>query len=109
LEPCLLLLLHTGKSHGYELAQALAPFGLEDVDPSLVYRMLREMETARLVRSEWDATAVAGPVRRIYHLTPEGARHLSAWVSDLGDTDHFLHYFLSTYQKHMSEGQGEYH
>jgi len=109
LEPCLLLLLHMGKSHGYELAQALTPFGLVETDPSLVYRMLRGMEAAGLVRSEWDPTVVAGPARRVYHLTPEGDRYLSNWVNDLGETDRFLHYFLDTYEKHMKEGAGDYH
>lgn len=108
LQPCLLLLLHMGKSHGYELAQELAPFGLGGMDPSLVYRMLREMEATGLVESEWDPTVVAGPARRVYHLTPEGDRHLSDWVNDLGETDSFLHHFLDTYGKHMREGTGDH-
>ena len=109
LEPCLLLLLHRGKSHGYELAQELAPFGLGQIDPSLVYRMLRDMEGAGLVRSEWDPDVVAGPARRVYHLTSEGDRYLAEWVNDLGETDRFLHHFLEAYEHHMNEGKGDYH
>jgi PadR family transcriptional regulator PadR len=109
LQPCLLLLLHMDKSHGYELAQALAPFGLGEMDSSLVYRMLREMEAAGLVQSEWDPTVAAGPARRVYHLTPEGNRHLSNWVNDLGEADRFLHHFLDTYEEHMKEGTGGHH
>ena len=109
LEPCLLLLLHMGKSHGYELAQALLPFGLGEMDSSLVYRMLRGMESAGLVRSEWEAGATSGPARRVYYLTPEGDRHLAGWVADLRGTDGFLHHFFGVYERHMKEGAGEHH
>lgn len=109
LEPCLLLLLHMGKSHGYELAQELAPFGLGEIDSSLVYRMLREMEARGWVRSEWDAQVVAGPARRVYRLTSEGDRHLAGWIADLRATDDLLSHFLGTYETHMREGSGEHH
>jgi len=109
LEPCLLLPLHMDRSHGYDLAQELAPYGLGQIGPSLVYRMLRQMEQRGLVTSRWDPEVVAGPARRVYHLTPEGDRHLSDWVGDLRQADAFLHQFLRTYREHMEEGTGEYH
>jgi PadR family transcriptional regulator PadR len=104
LEPCLLLMLRMGKSHGYELSQALAPFGLGEVDPSLVYRMLRQMEASGLIVSQWDVEASSGAPRRVYRLTEQGDRRLSAWVDDLGDTDRFLHQFFDTYADHAAEG-----
>ena len=109
LEPCLLLLLHMGKSHGYELTQALLPFGLDEIDSSLVYRMLRSMEAAGFVQSEWQPTEVSGPARRVYRLTPDGDRYLADWVHDLRGTDRFLHHFLTVYEGHMKEGTGEHH
>jgi PadR family transcriptional regulator PadR len=108
LEPCLLL-LHMDRSHGYDLAQELTPYGLGQIDPSLVYRMLRQMELRGLVTSRWDPDVVAGPARRVYRLTPEGDRHLADWVGDLQQADAFLHHFLRTYREHMEEGTGEYH
>jgi PadR family transcriptional regulator PadR len=107
LEPCLLLLLHMSASYGYELAEALAQFGLSDVDSSLVYRNLREMEAAGLVQSEWDAASSAGPARRVYRLTDSGERHLAAWVADLHGIDRELHHFLETYDRHIREDKGE--
>jgi PadR family transcriptional regulator PadR len=104
LEPCLLLMLRMGKSHGYELSQAIAPFGLGEVDLSLVYRMLRQMEAAGLVVSKWDADASSGAPRRVYRLTEQGERRLSAWVDDLGDTDRFLHRFFDTYADQAAGG-----
>jgi len=98
-----------GKSHGYELAQALPPFGLGEMDLSLVYRTLRDMEAEGLIRSEWEPAEVSGPARRVYGLTSEGDRYLADWVNDLRGTDRFLHHFLQVYDDHMKEGTGEHH
>ena len=42
LEPALLLLLHHGPAHGYTFLDQLEEFGLGDLNPSVVYRALRE-------------------------------------------------------------------
>lgn len=101
LEPCLLLLLHLGDSYGYDLTTALVPFGLGNVDPSLVYRALRDLERAGLVESEWQPATTLGPARRVYRITAAGDRHLAGWVGDLRDTDDVLHYFLEVYDQHI--------
>jgi len=109
LEPVLLLLLHQGANHGYELVSALEPFGLGDMASGPVYRTLREMEAAGLVRSEWDTASTGGPARRVYRLTKAGHQRLTDWVAYLRETDSVLHHFLDTYDRHMREGTGEYH
>lgn len=111
LEPCLLLLLHRGASHGYELAEGLECFGFPrgQVDSSLIYRTLRQLEFDGMLTSKWDTSAAAGPPRRVYHLTPLGDQYLAAWVRDLRATDRALHRFLDVYNVHMKEGEGEYH
>jgi DNA-binding PadR family transcriptional regulator len=90
----LLLMLERGKSHGYDLKDALDPFGLGDVNPSLVYRSLRDMEDEGLVESEWDTETSAGPARRVYEITADGQAHLQQWARDLRETDRILHHFL---------------
>jgi PadR family transcriptional regulator PadR len=109
-EPCLLLLLHCGSSHGYSLQEGLKQFGFEEapIDPSMVYRALREMEDQGLVTSAWD-TEGSGPPRRVYQLTAQGDEHLAQWVADLRAMDRVLHDFFAAYDKHMEEGQGEHH
>ena len=106
LEPCLLLLLHCNKVHGYELLHGLRPFGFEQnpADSSTIYRILRNLEERGLVLSCWD-TSNAGPARRQYHLTEEGDRYLAWWVEDLRETDRALHCFLDTYKSHMEVHQ----
>jgi PadR family transcriptional regulator PadR len=101
----LLLLLHQGASHGYDLVNALAPFGLGDVAPGPVYRTLRQLEAAGLVESEWDTESSGGPARRVYRLTPAGRHHLAGWVEELRETDDMLHHFLGAYNQHF-EGDG---
>ena len=109
LEPCLLLLLHKGPSHGYELVSALEPFGMDDIAPGPVYRTLRELEAAGLIQSEWDTESSAGPARRVYRLTQDGHHHLADWVESLRETDSVLHQFLTAYDQHIRDGRGEYH
>ena len=105
MEPCLLLLLHRGPGHGYDLAQGLADLGLPGVDPSLVYRLLRDLEEAARVQSEWDTQATSGPARRVYRLTDTGDSVLADWVAELRETDRVLHGFIAAYEEHMSESE----
>ena len=87
LKPCLLVILHQKPAHGYSLLNGLNEFGFdpERLDPSLVYRVLRELETVDLVSSEWDTNSL-GPQRRVYEITPEGKKHLAEWIQDLHRT-----------------------
>lgn len=115
-EPCLLLLLHHGPAHGYELAERLGALGLGEppeegqglpspVDSSMVYRALRAMEEQGLVVSAWDTTASSGPPRRVYRLTPLGDQFLASWVADLRETVRLLEAFLGEYEEHMKQDQ----
>jgi len=105
LEPALLLLLHLGDSYGYDLCASLGSFGLGNIDPSLVYRMLRELETANLVDSQWQTEPTLGPARRVYRITEVGEIHLDAWLKDLRQTDQALHYFFQVYDCRKLAGQ----
>lgn len=109
LEPVLLLLLHHGANHGYDLVGALEPFGLSQMPPGPVYRTLRDLEAAGLVQSEWDVESSGGPARRVYRLTPAGHRCLADRVAELRETDRMLHHFLAAYDRHMQEDENGYH
>jgi len=100
LEPCLLLLLRGDATHGYNLLEALRQFGFAPgtVDASVVYRILREMEDAGWVRSQWD-TAGSGPPRRVYTVTPDGEGYLDAWINDLRCTRDEIDQFIETYTR----------
>ena len=100
LQPCLLVMLHQEEAHGYGLLNGLGKFGfnLDRLDPSLVYRALREMEAATLITSEW-AEESLGPQRRVYCITEEGERALTQWVTDLRRTRQEIDHLLAAYER----------
>jgi PadR family transcriptional regulator PadR len=105
-QPALLLLLRQEQAHGYALMEGLKDLGLADesLNPSVVYRSLREMEGWGWVTSRWD-TEGSGPSRRVYRLTPEGDDFLKNWVSGLDELKDTLDRFLRAYGE-RSEGEG---
>jgi PadR family transcriptional regulator PadR len=109
LEPILLLLLHRGPAHGYTLSEQLEEFGLEEMNPSMIYRALRDMEESAWISSTWDAEQAQGPPRRVYRLTASGDQVLNTYTSELKKTRESIDYFLDSYAHHMEHGVGEYH
>jgi poly-beta-hydroxybutyrate-responsive repressor len=109
LDPALLLLLHRGRAHGYTLLEQLAEFGLTGLNPSVIYRTLRDMEDMGWVTSTWDEEQTQGPPRRVYSITAEGDNALARWVQDLGETRDLIDHFVTAYQQHITEDEGEYH
>jgi poly-beta-hydroxybutyrate-responsive repressor len=99
LEPCLLLLLRQGESHGYKLVSELGRFGfdLETLDPSLVYRALRDMEGMEWIQSRTDEDS-QGPPRRVYELSSEGERQLATWAQNLQRTRDDIDRLLREYE-----------
>lgn len=100
IQPCLLLMLHRGKAHGYNLFSGLGEFGFvaDQLDPSLVYRALRDMEDSGLVTSEWDDDSL-GPQRRMYRITQEGESGLTEWISDLRRTRQEIETLIAAYEQ----------
>jgi DNA-binding PadR family transcriptional regulator len=53
LQPALLLMVHMGPTHGYDLMERLEKIGLGDIDPSMIYRALHALEAEGMVTSIW--------------------------------------------------------
>ena len=104
LQPCLLLLLQRGEAHGYALLAELEHFGFnpERLDPSLVYRALREMEQEGWIRSRWDEES-QGPPRRVYVLDELGESQLIAWIEDLRRTKSEIDRLLDAFDDQKEE------
>jgi PadR family transcriptional regulator PadR len=109
LEPALLLLLHYGAAHGYTLVEQVPEFGLQEPDPSVVYRALRDMEGRRWVTSTWDKEQAQGPPRRVYSLTALGNEVLGQHMQDLREARQRIDRLFGAYARHMEEGEGEHH
>lgn len=84
LESCLLVLLHRQPDYGYNLMEGLREFGFQtgQMDISILYRALRDLETVGLVVSSWDDNSL-GPHRRMYTITPQGESSLAEWIESL--------------------------
>lgn len=104
LRPALLLLLHRKPAHGYTLLEQLEEFGLGGMDPSAVYRMLREMEAEGWVTSAWDEERTQGPPRRVYRLTGRGEEVLALWIQDLTESRERIDDLLDAYHSHVEAG-----
>jgi poly-beta-hydroxybutyrate-responsive repressor len=109
LEPALLLLLHHGPAHGYTLLEQLGEFGLGHLNPSAVYRTLRDMDAKGWITSTWDKEQSQGPPRRVYRITALGDEVLALWAQDLEESRREIDYLLNVYHRHMEEGEGEHH
>jgi PadR family transcriptional regulator, regulatory protein PadR len=104
IQPCLLVMLHRGTAHGYNLLNGLDEFGIYpgQKDPSLIYRALREMEEIGLVTSKWDPDSSLGPQRRVYQITQDGEDFLRGWVEDLRKTRQEIDALIAAYETAVS-------
>ncbi len=102
IEPCILLLLSQGTSHGYGLMENLEKHCGEKVDIGDLYRTLRRMERDGWVKSDWEENT-AGPDRRMYTIAEEGKKFLELAASSLIRTDKLIQRFLEGYQKNFTK------
>lgn len=84
IEPFLLLELVRAPSYGYDLIRRLSEYGFRRApsEPGVVYKVLRSLEEAGSIRSQW-STQESGPARRYYEITPEGRELLRHRVHQL--------------------------
>jgi PadR family transcriptional regulator PadR len=85
-EPALLAFLNKGSLHGYGLLEKLESIGLSSINPSVIYRILRDYEDLGLVISDWDNEKTQGPPRRVYTITEDGKSALERAESALHET-----------------------
>jgi len=82
-EPALLVLIHHKPQHGYSLHLALKELGIRPIHPSVIYRILKQMEALEWIRSDWDTESGQGPPRKIFSLTELGEESLRTWQEEL--------------------------
>jgi PadR family transcriptional regulator, regulatory protein PadR len=96
IEPRLLYLIRKNPGYGYQLTEDIGklPFPGPIPDSAAVYRMLRELERADLVRSEWEH-GEAGPSKRVYRITSRGEARLEVWVAAFRERVKMLNGFIA--------------
>jgi len=100
LRPALLFLLSRENAHGYSLIAGMGEFkfNTKSIDPSLVYRILREMENDGLISSQIGKESL-GPKRKIYKLLPEGKTYLAELIAGLRRRRDEIDILLQTYDQ----------
>jgi DNA-binding PadR family transcriptional regulator len=94
-EPALLAFLTKESLHGYGLLEKLEALGLGSINPSLIYRILRDYEELGLVKSDWDQESTQGPPKRVYTITEAGKASLERAAESLQDTMDRINFILS--------------
>jgi len=93
LDLCVLGALIRGESYGYEIAQRLETGGLGAIAGGTLYPALLRLERLGLVVTDWRA-GTAGPARKYYRLSDEGAATLRGagadWAAFVGNVNNFL-------------------
>ncbi len=99
LQPSILLALKVKPSYGYELIQEIQAFGFiqGQAPPGMIYRHLRQLEEDGLVVSQWE-TEGAGPAKRVYAITADGAEVLRIWVDYMAEMAGKLTAFAGRYR-----------
>ena len=95
--PAILLLLSEEAGYGYRLVKDLEELRFGRIDRPSVYRALSQLEADALVES-WLEAPTAGQTRRVYGLTPLGARVLRAWMGVIKEERDGLDRVLRRYQ-----------
>jgi PadR family transcriptional regulator PadR len=106
-EPALLAFLSIENSHGYGLLEKLADFGLSSINPSLIYRILRDYEELGLVQSDWDKDTTQGPPKRVYTLTTAGTAALERAADSLKGTLDRIETLLSLIEANQTRNSVE--
>src|SRR5581483_6694561 len=99
LEPFLLIELLRAPSYGYDLIRRLADYGFRRAtnEPAVVYKVLRALEDAGSIQSEW-STKESGPARRYYEITEQGRAALRQHAFHLNRFKERTERFLDAYR-----------
>ena len=100
LQACILVQLSQGDRHGYDLLLGLQQFlhDASEYDPSIIYRILRDMEENGFVQT-YESDVSLGPRRKMYRLLPEGKKQLAQWIDDLQRTKKEIETLLREYRE----------
>ena len=101
LVPYVLLAVSLEHGHGYLIEEYLRGLGFFGLEPSTLYRTLRQLEKDGLLQSTWEP-GPTGPARRVYSLTDVGMSWLDRWAGTLGMYRRMLDQFFGLYGKQRS-------
>lgn len=80
LEGCILKIVSSHETYGYEICEKLEIYGFQEISEGSVYPILIRLEKKKLLYSTMKESPL-GPMRKYYYLTDEGFKELEEFIS----------------------------
>lgn len=87
LEGCILKVISSKETYGYEISQQLQKYGFSDISEGTVYPLLLRLEKNNLITAEYRDSAL-GPKRKYFSITPTGEKELEAFRKNWQELNH---------------------
>ncbi len=98
LEGCVLKVVRTHKTYGYEIVERLKDAGFSNMTEGTVYPMLSRMEKNELLETMM-MDSPKGPKRKYYFLSEKGKKELKAFEADWKDLETYVNGILNPKKK----------
>lgn len=81
LEGCILKIISTRETYGYEISQQLKQYGFADISEGTIYPLLLRLEKNNLIKAQYRESAV-GPKRKYFTITEAGEKELAVFIEN---------------------------
>ena len=75
LEGCVLAVISSGETYGYEILQSLSTYGFQNLGEGTMYPVLTRLEKKEYISCRREKSPL-GPIRKYYSITEEGEEYL---------------------------------
>lgn len=75
LEGCVLAVISSGETYGYEILQSLSTYGFQNLGEGTMYPVLTRLEKKEYISCR-RAKSPLGPIRKYYSITEDGEEYL---------------------------------
>lgn len=80
LEGCILKILSSETTYGYEIVTKLLDYGFEDIKEGTIYPLLVRLEKKGIIDSQFRPSPL-GPSRKYYSITVDGTVYLNEFIT----------------------------
>ena len=93
LEGCILKILSTQNTYGYNIILFLTEAGFSTIKESTIYPLLVRLEKKGYISSYYEPSSI-GPARKYYRITQIGLQYLNDFIIAWTETECFVNYIL---------------
>lgn len=87
LESCILKIISSKETYGYEISQQLKIYGFSGISEGTIYPLLLRLEKNALIKAKYRESAL-GPKRKYFSITPAGEKELETFVNNWQELNH---------------------